>query len=159
MGLAMSDSSRQLIYRGAAFPSQSHFPMRSITVLSFLTAGFINSTIAAEPSQCKVQKVENVTFEICLQPGASFQHDIYSLKADKVLLFALVDDFSEKVELEHTIPPGVSIEFPLSKQGTPTIKISGGCVPESKDGVEVARNCNFFWGKYQVIKDARFEFK
>jgi hypothetical protein len=133
--------------------------MKTIAILSLLTIGLIGSSIAAEPQQCKVQKAENVSFEICLQPGASFQHDIYTLKADRVLLFALVDDFSEKVELEHTIPAGITIEFPLSKQGAPTVKISGGCVPESKDGAEVARTCNFFWGKYQVIKDARFEFE
>lgn len=28
-----------------------------------------------------------------------------------------------------------------------------------KDGAEVARVCNFYWGKYQVVKDVRFEFK
>jgi hypothetical protein len=40
-----------------------------------------------------------------------------------------------------------------------SVTIQGGCVPESKDGAEVARICNFFWGKYQVVKDVRFEFK
>ena len=133
--------------------------MKIIAIASFLATGFIASAIAAESPQCKVQKTENVSFELCLQPGASFQHDVYTLKADKVLLFALVDDFVEKIELEHSIPAGITIEFPLSKQGTPTVKISGGCVPESKGGAEVARTCNFSWGKYQVIKDVRFEFK
>lgn len=92
-------------------------------------------------------------------PGAAFQHDLYTLKADRVLIFALVDDYSENIELEHTIPDGETIEFPLSKQGEKTIKIRGGCIPESKDGAEVARVCNFYWGKHQVVKDVRFEFK
>lgn len=96
---------------------------------------------------------------MCLLPGAIFQHDLYTLKADKVLIFALVDDYSENVELEHTIPEGLAIEFALSKQGEKTTKIRGGCVPESNDGAEVAKVCNFYWGKYQVVKDARFEFK
>lgn len=144
-------------FRGLSQPLST--AMKSFAISSLLIAGLMATASAAEPPQCKVQKVENVSFEMCMQPGASFQHDIYTLKADKVLLFALVDDFAEKIELEHTIPPGVTIEFPLSKQGTPTVKISGGCVPESKDGAEIARLCNFSWGKYHVIKDVRFEFK
>ena len=115
--------------------------------------------LAAEPPQCKQQAVEKSVIEMCLLPGAAFQHDLYTLKADKVLIFALVDDYSEKVELEHAIPEGLAIEFPLSKQGEKVVKIRGGCVPESKDGAEVARLCNFYWGKYQVVKDIRFEFK
>jgi hypothetical protein len=118
-----------------------------------------SGVFAAEPPQCKQQKIEDSVIEICLLPGAAFQHDLYTLKADKVLIFALVDDYSENVELEHTLPEGLSIEFPLSKQGGKTTKIKGGCVPESKDGAEVARVCNFHWGKYQVVKDVRFEFK
>jgi hypothetical protein len=114
---------------------------------------------AAEPPQCKQQAFEKSVIEICLIPGAAFQHDIYTLKADKVLILALVDDYSEKIELEHTIPDGETIEFPLSKQGGKIVKISGGCVPESKDGAEIARLCNFYWGKIQVVKDVRFEFK
>lgn len=127
--------------------------------LPILLACFTSGAVAAEPPQCKQQNIEKSVIEMCLLPGAAFQHDLYTLKADKVLIFALVDDYSEKVELEHTIPEGVSIEFPLSKQGEKTIKIRGGCVPESKDGAEVARVCNFYWGKYQVVKDVRFEFK
>lgn len=114
---------------------------------------------AAVPPQCQQQTVQRTTFEICLLPGAAFQHDLYTVKADKVLLFALVDDYSEKIELEHTLPPGPAIEFPLSQQGEKSTKITGGCLPESKDGVEVARVCNFYWGKFQIAKDVRFEFK
>lgn len=125
----------------------------------FALAAFAASAIAAEPPQCKQQVVEKSTIEMCLLPNGAFQHDLYTLKADKVLIFALVDDYSEKVELEHTIPDGLAIEFPLSKQGEKTTTIKGGCVPESKDGAEVARVCNFYWGKYHVVKDVRFEFK
>lgn len=114
---------------------------------------------AAEPPQCKQQVIEKTTVEMCLLPGAAFQHDLYTVKADKVLLVALVDDYAEKVELEHTIPTGPAIEFPLSLQGEKSTKIKGGCVPESKDGAEVARLCNFYWGKHQIVKDVRFEFK
>ena len=117
------------------------------------------SAMAAEPPQCKQQTVANSVIEMCLLPGAAFQHDLYTMKADKVPIFMLVDDYSEKVELEHTIPPGMTIEFPLSKQGGNPVKITGGCVPESKDEVEVARLCNFYWGKLHVVDNVRFEFK
>jgi hypothetical protein len=127
--------------------------------LGILLACCVSGAFAAEPPQCKQQNIEKSVIEICLLPGAAFQHDLYTLKADKVLIFALVDDYSENVELEHTIPEGLAIEFPLSKQGEKTTKIRGGCIPESKDGAEVARVCNFYWGKYQVVKDVRFEFK
>ena len=75
------------------------------------------------------------------------------------LIFALTDDYAEQVELTHTVPEGLSIEYPLSKQGEKVVKITGGCLPESKDGAEVARVCNFHWGKYQVVRDQRFEFQ
>lgn len=113
---------------------------------------------AANGPQCKQQTVEKTVIEMCMVPGAVFQHDLYTLKADRVLIFALVDDYSEKVELEHTIPDGPAMEFPLSKQGEKSTKIRGGCVPESRDGMEVARVCNFHWGKHHVVKDVRFEF-
>jgi hypothetical protein len=128
----------------------------SIIALSLIAS---NGVLAAEPPQCKQQTIEKSVIEMCLLPGAAFQHDLYTLKSDKVLIFALVDDYSEKVELEHTIPPGLSVEFPLSQQGEKIVKIKGGCVPESKDGAEVARVCNFYWGKHQIVKDIRFEFK
>lgn len=131
---------------------------RTLSVVLLLLLASIEA-LAAEPPQCKQQTVEKSVIEMCLLPGAAFQHDLYTLKADKVLIFALVDDYSEKVEMEHTIPEGLTIEFPLSKQGEKIVKIRGGCVPESKDGAEVARVCNFYWGKHQVVKDVRFEFK
>lgn len=126
-----------------------------------LSIGFLCSSIfvqAAESPQCRQQTVENSVIEMCLLPGAAFQHDLYTLKADKVMIFALVDDYAENVQLEHVIPEGLTIEFPLSKQGGESVMIKGGCVPESKDGAEVARVCNFHWGKYHIVKDVRFEF-
>ena len=117
-----------------------------------------SSAMAAPTQQCRHQKVEQSDIEICLVPGAAFQHDMYTLKADKVLIAAFVDDYVEKVELTHTIPEGLTIELPLSKQGEKVVKISGGCLPESKDGAEIARVCNFFWGKHQIVKDVRFQF-
>lgn len=128
-------------------------------LVPLLLATIASSTFAAAPPQCKQQRIEKSVIEMCMVPGAAFQHDLYTLKADRVLIFALVDDYSENIELEHTIPDGETIEFPLSKQGEKTIKIRGGCIPESKDGAEVARVCNFYWGKHQVVKDVRFEFK
>lgn len=116
------------------------------------------AAISAQPSECKQQTVEGSVIEMCLLRGAAFQHDLYTMKADKTLFFSLVDDYSEKVELEHAIPPGPGVEFPLSRLGAPLVKITGGCVPQSKDGVEVARLCNFYWGKFQVVKDVRSEF-
>lgn len=133
--------------------------MKLLSVTALIAVITSTSVIAAESLECQRQTVENSVVEMCLQHGAAFQHDVYILKADRVPIFALVDDYSEKVELEHTIPPGLSIEFPLSKQGGNSVKIAGGCVPESKDGVEVARVCNFYWGKLHVVKDVRFEFK
>ena len=118
-----------------------------------------SGALAADPPQCRQQIVEKSTLELCLVPGAALQHDLYVLKADRQVIFALVDDFAEKVELEHEIPEGLVVEFPLSLQGEKIVKISGGCRPESKEGLEVARVCNFHWGKHHVVKDVRFEFK
>jgi hypothetical protein len=133
--------------------------MRQSLFAVLLTLLAASGTKAAEPPQCRQQTIEKTIIEMCLVPRAAFQHDLYTLKADKVLIFALVDDYSEKIELEHTIPDGLTIEFPLSKQGEKVVKITGGCIPESKNGTEVARSCNFYWGKIQIVKDVRFEFK
>jgi hypothetical protein len=133
--------------------------MKSLFSFCFITSFLATTALAAEPPECKQQKIEGTVIEMCLLRGAAFQHDLYTMKADKTLIFALVDDFSEKVELTHEVPPGPGIEFALSKQGESSSRITGGCVPQSKDGMEVARLCNFTWGKVQVVKDIRFEFK
>lgn len=133
--------------------------MKSIAA-SILIAAFSSTlAIAAEPLECQSQTVENSVVEMCLQRGTSFQHDLYILKSDGIPIFSLVDDYVENVKLEHIIPPGLTIEFPLSKQGGNSVKIEGGCTPESKDGMEVARLCNFHWGKLHVVRDVRFEFR
>jgi hypothetical protein len=126
-------------------------------LLCLIGVSTVFSAPAASP-RCVQRPVEKSVIEICLVPGAAFQHDLYTLKIDKVLVFALVDDYAEKVSLEHSIPDGETIELPLSKQGDKVVKISGGCVPESKDGAEVARVCSFVWGHHQIVKDVRFEF-
>jgi hypothetical protein len=131
-------------------------------VLPLLLATACTGTVAqTKPPapECRAQQVEQSKVEICLVHGAAFQHDHYMLRADGAVIFMLPDDFAEKVELEHILAEGPSIEYPLSRQGEKSVKIVGGCVPESKDGAEVARICNFRWGKYQVVKDQRFEFK
>ncbi|MDY7546021.1 hypothetical protein ACXX82_10530 [Glaciimonas sp. GNP009] len=128
--------------------------------LIFLTITFtLSSAVYAATPDCRQTKIENTEIQMCLTPGDIFKHDVYTLKADKVIIFSLVDDFVENVKLKHTIPDGLTIEFPLSKQGEKSVEISGGCVPVSKDQVEVARVCNFNWGKYQIVKDVRFDFK
>lgn len=132
--------------------------MKIIHFSTFVFLFLTGQAFAAAP-ECRQQKVEQSTAEMCLLRGSAFQHDVYTLKLDKVLIFALVDDFSENVTLEHVIPEGLTIEFPLSRQEGKSVKITGGCVPESKDGAEVARLCNFSWGRFQVVKDVRFEFK
>jgi hypothetical protein len=132
--------------------------MKTLSLLAFATGACANA-FSAEPPQCKKQTVEKTVFEMCLLPGAAFQHDLYTLKADKVLIFSLVDDYAESVQLEHKIPEGPAIEFPLSRQDGNPVRITGGCLPESKDGAEVARVCNFRWGQIDVVKDVRFEFK
>lgn len=114
---------------------------------------------AAEPAQCQQQLVANVVSEMCLLPGAAFHHDQYTLRVGQDFIFSLVDDFVEKVNLQHTIPAAATLELPLSRQDHLSVNIHGGCAPESKDGIEVARVCNFFWGKYQVVKNVRFDFK
>jgi hypothetical protein len=128
-----------------------------LRALFFLTAISTSYSAAAAP-RCKQQAVEQSVVEICLVPGAAFQHDTYTLKVGNMLVFALVDDYAEKVALEHAIPEGETIELPLSKQGEKIVRITGGCLPESKDGAEVARICNFSWGRYQIVKDVRFNF-
>jgi hypothetical protein len=133
--------------------------MKLSSLVIFASALACAPVIAAEPAECKQQTIENSVIEMCLLRGGAFEHDLYTMKAGKTLIFALVDDYADSVELTHTIPPGLTIEFPLSKQGSNPIKITGGCVPESKDGAEIARLCNFHWGKFHVVKDIRFEFK
>lgn len=80
--------------------------------------------------------------------------------------FTLPDDYIESVTLMHRIPEDAAIEFPLSKQGTPTVTISGGCTPISeqqeldgkKAGIEVGRSCSFTWGSVTLLKELQVRF-
>ncbi|AIO41244.1 hypothetical protein DM40_535 [Burkholderia cenocepacia] len=116
---------------------------------------------AAEP-KCSTQTLNGHTSELCVT-SAPFQHDYYALRVDRALIFVLPDDYIEDVALTHTIPKDAAIEFPLSQQGTPTVKISGGCAPvsESRDGksIEVGRRCSFKWGNVDILKDLAIRYE
>ncbi len=136
--------------------------MRKYSVLFAIAASLVVPAVWAQSKpapECRSQQVEKSRVDMCLAHGGAFQHDTYMLRVDGTLIFALTDDYAEQVELTHTVPEGLTIEYPLSKQGEKVVKITGDCLPESKDGAEVARVCNFHWGKYQVVKDQRFEFQ
>jgi hypothetical protein len=91
-----------------------------------------------------------------LDPGM-FKHWTFSLEVDGETIFSLIDDYSEQVSLTHTIPDGPALELPLSKQGSKTVSITGGCVPVMSDrGTEVARQCDFTWGGVKIIDVIRF---
>ncbi|MET3496352.1 hypothetical protein [Variovorax boronicumulans] len=136
--------------------------MRKYLVLLAIPASLVVPAAWAQSNpapECRSQQVEKLRVDMCLARGAAFQHDTYMLRVDGALIFAITDDYAEQVDLTHTVPEGLSIEYPLSKQGEKVVRITGGCLPESKDGAEVARVCNFRWGKHQVVKDQRFEFQ
>ncbi len=95
-----------------------------------------------------------------------FQHDYYTLWVDGAPIFTLPDDYIESVTLTHRIPEDAAIEFPLSKQGTPTVSITGGCTPISeqqdidgkKVGIEVGRSCSFKWGAVSVLDNLQVRY-
>ncbi|MDF3823063.1 tetratricopeptide repeat protein [Leptospira sp. 96542] len=108
---------------------------------------------------CRHQVVDKDIVSICHRPAGLFQHYHFTLSLNDQLIFALVDDYVEKVELEHIIPEGPALEFTLSKQpGLKRVKISGGCVPISEQQTEVGRKCDFSWGKLQAIRNVGFDF-
>ena len=133
-------------------------PRHLLSLVAMTMAVGAQAGVTQQKSECRSERVETSRIEICLIRGAAFQHDLYELHADGALIFSLTDDYVEKVELQHTVPEGVSIEYPLSKQTEKVVKISGGCLPEVKNGLEIARVCNFHWGKHYVVKNQRFEF-
>ncbi|WP_175923584.1 hypothetical protein [Burkholderia latens] len=124
------------------------------TALMLLAA--VATTAHAAAPKCSTQTLNGHASELCVT-SVPFQHDYYALKVDRALIFVLPDDYIEDVALTHTIPKDAAIEFPLSQQGTPTVKISGGCAPvsETQDGhaVEVGRRCSFKWGNVEILKD------
>ncbi len=119
---------------------------------------------AAEP-KCYSQSLDGHTSKLCIGQ-TPFQHDYYTLWVDGAPIFTLPDDYVEDIALAHKIPEDAAIEFPLSKQGIPVVKITGGCVPVSEKqeldgkmvGIEVARNCSFKWGSVDVMKNLRVSF-
>lgn len=134
-------------------------------VLLFLTLALATLPAFADAPKCQTQTLDAHPAKICIT-SVPFQHDYYTLTVDNSILLVASDDYIENVSLTHTIPEDAAIEFPLSKQGTSTVTIQGGCVPVSEKqsmgsktvGVEVARVCSFKWGNEQVVKDLRFAF-
>ncbi len=144
--------------------------MRDLTVNSFIfktltvfvgMTGFVH---AVEP-RCQSQASNGHTVELCVTELPS-QHDYYTLRVDGDLLLTLPDDYIENVTLVHRIPEDAAVEFPLSDQGTPTVTISGGCLPVSekreREGkmvtFEVARSCSFAWGNVEILKNLIVQF-
>ncbi|WP_039408050.1 hypothetical protein [Pandoraea pulmonicola] len=142
--------------------------MQSLRFLRTITAATLSTlaitAYAVEP-KCASQSLDGHTSELCVT-RVPFQHDYYTLKVDRALIFTLPDDYIEDVTLVHRIPKDAAIEFPLSMQGTPTVKIAGGCLPISAEqpdnggtvGVETGRRCSFKWGRKDVLKDLVISF-
>lgn len=137
---------------------------RLLLTTLLVSLGVASSAYAAEPT-CESQTNGGHVSKLCVSQ-APFQHDYYTLWVDGALIFTLPDDYIESVTLTHRIPADAAVEFPLSKQGTPTVMISGGCTPISeqqetdgkKVGIEVGRSCSFNWGSVSVLKDLQFRF-
>jgi tetratricopeptide (TPR) repeat protein len=132
-------------------------------LLEIICLFLLATTVHAQDEKkadCRQQVVEKDILTICHQSSGPFQHYHFSLSLNNQLIFLLVDDYVEKVELEHVVPEGPAIEFSLSKQaGTKRVKISGGCVPLiSQDQTELARKCDFSWGKERIIRNVWFDF-
>lgn len=138
--------------------------MRLILTVFFAIFSLSNIAHAVEPT-CQSQTVGSHTSKLCVSQ-ALFQHDYYTLWVDGAAIFTLPDDYIESVTLMHRIPEDAAIEFPLSKQGTPTVTISGGCTPISeqqeldgkKAGIEVGRSCSFTWGSVTLLKELQVRF-
>ncbi len=112
----------------------------------------------AQDKKCVEQKVNTHNSVMCVISPGLFQHDIYALFVDKQLIFNIVDDFAENVELTHTIPEGMTLELPMSENKKGNISLVGGCVPISEKGAEIARMCNFSWGNLKIVDEVRFDF-
>ncbi|MDR3445812.1 hypothetical protein [Dyella sp.] len=100
---------------------------------SIVLLGLLASVAHAAEPKCSSQTLNEHTGELCVT-GAPFQHDYYALKVDRALIFVLPDDYVEDVALTHSVPVDAGVEFPLSVQGSPTVKISGGCTPITSCG-------------------------
>ncbi len=142
-----------------------------MTVLSFTrrvagVALLVGGSWCAAAPLCQSQTIGAHTSKICIEQ-TPFQHDYYTLWVDNAPVLMLPDDYIEKVSLTHTVPEDAGVEFPLSKQGTPTVTIAGGCTPvsetQTKGGetvsLETGRVCSFTWGKETIVKALRFTFE
>ena len=108
-------------------------------------------------TKCEERTVSGHHAKMCMYDPGLFKHWTFSLEVDGEIIFALIDDYSEQVNLTHTIPDGPALELPLSKQGKKTVSITGGCVPVTdREGTEVARQCDFMWGNVKIIDAVRF---
>ena len=132
--------------------------MKKITIVVLLST--LAAIAHAAGPKCATQTLNEHTSELCVT-SVPFQHDYYTLKVDRALIFILPDDYVENIDLTHTLPEDAALEFPLSRQGTSTVKIVGGCIPLSEKqelngklvGVEVGRKCSFKWGNVDILKD------
>lgn len=124
--------------------------MKCLILVALVVLSIFTGVTHAAESKCQSQTIGVHTSKLCVtqQP---FQHDYYTLWVDAVPVFTLPDDYIENITLTHRIPEDAAVEFPLSRQGTPTVTISGGCSPISEKqelggkmiGIEVGRSCSF----------------
>jgi hypothetical protein len=134
-------------------------------LFALMAVSFLPPWANASEPRCQTQTIGGHTAKICVVE-VSAEHDYYTLAVDNALIISAPDDYIEHVSLMHTVPDGAVTEFDLSKQGTPTVTIEGGCLPVSTTqqmgaetvGVEVGRVCSFKWGREQIVKDMRFRF-
>lgn len=114
-------------------------------------------SVSAGETQCEERMVSGHHARMCMHNPGMFRHWTFSLEVDGETIFALIDDYSEHVNLSHVVPDGPALELPLSRQGRKTVSITGGCVPILVDGgAEIARQCDFSWGSVKIIDAVRF---
>ena len=112
---------------------------------------------ASAETKCEERTVSGHHAKMCMYDPGMFKHWTFSLEVDGETIFSLIDDYSEKISLTHTIPDGPALELSLSKQGSKVVSITGGCVPvTSGRGTEIARQCDFTWGAVKIIDAVRF---
>lgn len=117
---------------------------------------FVPAAVRADV-KCEERDVSGHHAKLCLDNPGMFKHWLISLEVDSQMIFVLVDDYAENISLTHTVPEGLALELPLSKQGKKEISISGGCVPMLTDrNTEVGRRCNFKWGDVTIINQVEF---
>ncbi len=121
----------------------------------------VSGFAAQETVTCQEQTTLGHTAKLCLHNPGMFKHYQFALSVDGEQILSLVDDYSETFSLTHKVPEGLSIEFPLSKQGMNPVTLSGGCKPvlSAAGDAEIGRVCNIKWGKVDIIKDAKFSFE